>query len=42
MEKEITEDEIKKAIKNSPNNKSPGSDGFPIEFYKVFWNQIIK
>ncbi len=40
MEKEITEDEIKKAIKNSPNNKSPGSDGFPIEFYKVFWNQI--
>ena len=22
------------------NNKSPGSDGYPIEFYKMFWNQI--
>ena len=21
-------------------NTSPGSDGFPVEFYKVFWNVI--
>ena len=21
-------------------NKSQGSDGFPVEFYKVFWNVI--
>ena len=22
------------------NNKSPGSDGITIEFYKIFWNDI--
>ena len=24
------------------NNKTPGNDGIPIEFYKIFWNQIGK
>ena len=36
----ITEQEILKALKASPNNKSPGEDGLPSEFYKVFWNDI--
>ncbi len=40
MSKEISELEIKNAIKDCPNNKAPGADGFPIEFYKVFWGQI--
>ena len=22
------------------NNKSPGSDGLSVEFYKTFWNEI--
>ena len=36
----ITYEEIAKAIKDLPNNKSPGTDGFPIEFYKFFWKDI--
>lgn len=36
----ITINECINAVKSMPNGKSPGSDGYPIEFYKVFWNQI--
>ncbi len=25
-----------------PNGKTPGCDGLPVEFYKVFWNKIKK
>ena len=32
-----TETEILEALKNTKNNKSPGNDGVPAEFYKVFW-----
>ena len=28
------------AVKSMSNGKSPGSDGYLIEFYKMFWNQI--
>lgn len=31
----ITRDEIKNAILSLSNDKSPGPDGFPIEFYKM-------
>lgn len=31
---------LKAALKNMKNNKSPGSDGLPWEFYKIFWNNI--
>ena len=33
-------EDIAEATKALPNNKSPGSDGFPLEFYKFFWNKI--
>ncbi len=39
-EGQITLDEIKKVIKSSKNNKSPGCDGLPWEFYKVFYTDI--
>jgi len=32
--------ECENAINRIKNNKSPGDDGLPIEFYKTFWNEI--
>ena len=40
LENEITIEEIIKIIKELAKNKSPGSDGLPVEFYIVFWNKI--
>lgn len=37
---DITIKECSEALKDLPNNKSPGSDGFPVEFYKFFWQDI--
>ena len=28
------------AVESMPNNKSPGTDGLPCEFYKSFWAYI--
>ena len=32
--------EFRKVIQNMNDNKSPGCDGIPIEFYKVFWADL--
>ena len=40
LDKPITEDEIKDAIDKLPLGKSPGIDGFPVEFYKEYWHKI--
>ena len=37
---DITVEELGKTLNRLSNNKSPGSDGFPYEFYKVFWGEI--
>ena len=34
----ISEDECHKVLKTFQNNKSPGNDGIPVEFYKKFWS----
>lgn len=40
LDAKITLDEISKVIKNMKNDKTPGIDGLPVEFYKVFWLDI--
>ena len=40
LDVEITIQEMSKALKNMPNGKSPGCDGLPAEFYKMFWLKI--
>ena len=39
-DKTIDFDEVCKTVDGLANNKSPGMDGIPVEFYKKFWNQI--
>ena len=40
LKAELDIDEIHKAIKMMQPNKSPGEDGLPIEFYRIFWQDI--
>ena len=38
---ELTMNDIALAVKSMSNSKTPGIDGIPVDFYKVFWS-IIK
>lgn len=40
LEASITQDEVKTAILSMSAGKSPGPDGFPVEYYKAFINII--
>ena len=37
---DITLQEIEDAVKTSAQNKAPGPDGLPDEFYQYFWSEI--
>jgi hypothetical protein len=39
---EITYAELTPSIKRMKNEKSPGSDGSTSEFFKFFWNNLVK
>ena len=36
----LTQTECLEALKKMESNKTPGTDGLPAEFYKVFWKDI--
>ncbi|MEM6816943.1 MAG: reverse transcriptase domain-containing protein, partial [Bacteroidota bacterium] len=40
LEGEINLDEADAAVKSMKHNKSPGSDGFTVEFFQFFWEDI--
>ena len=40
QDQQITMQELQQAIKDMKNNKTPGEDGIPIDFYKVFWQHL--
>lgn len=40
LEGKILYSEALSVLKNMPNNKSSGSDGFTAEFLKVFWKNL--
>ena len=42
LDKPLTAKEIEEAINKLRSGKSPGLDGFPIEFYKKYWYKIKK
>lgn len=40
LEGKLSENEILIVLRNMQNNKTPGIDGFPSEFFKVFWLRL--
>lgn len=38
--RDVTKEEVFKTLISLPVGKSPGSDGFNIEFYKFFWDDV--
>ena len=40
MDKDFTEQDVLESINSMNNNKTPGTDGLPVEFYKFFWPDI--
>ena len=40
LKKEMSQEELFQALKDSKSNKSPGSDGLSAEFYRMFWKEL--
>ncbi|GJY78973.1 RNA-directed DNA polymerase, eukaryota [Tanacetum coccineum] len=40
LEREVSRDEIRSAVWNCRDNKSPGPDGYTFEFFKKYWGFI--
>ena len=40
LEADITMEEVSQALKGMKHGSAPGSDGLPVEFYKVFWQNL--
>ena len=40
LEGKISKDEVLSTLKRMKNGASPGSDGFTVEFFKFFWNDM--
>ena len=40
LDKEISEGEVLEVLKIMKYNKSPGGDGFTVEFLKIFWKDL--
>ena len=40
IDRPLTLQELSDALKGMSNKKAPGTDGFPTEFYKIFWKEL--
>ena len=40
LEANLSLEELTRAINSMPNNKAPGADGFPKEFFIAFWDEL--
>ena len=40
LDKPVTMEELGRALHIMHNNKAPGTDGFPTEFFKIFWKEL--
>jgi hypothetical protein len=38
--KEVSADEVKATLFSMQSGKSPGPDGFPVEFFKFFYDRL--